>query len=129
MIPTVTKESLNTALESSDVVIEEDVVQEAATTAVSISVSTTGDAVAPVLTVLSATVKAEVAADTGIDAANLVVVESEVVVEATTVKAAPTAAPVAADGMTEVTISGATAPSLAVASAMFAATATASFCF
>ena len=95
VIPTVTKDTLNTALASTDVVIEVEVVQEAPTTAVSVSVTTTGDAVAPVLADLSAAVKAQVAADTGINAEDLVVVEAEVVAEATT--AAPVAAaPVAA---------------------------------
>ena len=99
VIPTVTKEALNTALalESTGVaiVIVENVVQEAATTAVSVSVSTIGDAVAPVLTDLSAAVSAKVAEDTGISVTDLVVVEAEVVVAAP-VAAAPVAAPVAA---------------------------------
>ena len=89
-IPTVTKDTLNTALANTGVVIEEDVVQEDPITAVSVSVTTTGDAAAPVLADLSAAVSAKVAADTGISATDLVVVEAEVVVEATT--AAPVAA-------------------------------------
>ena len=91
VIPTVTKETLNTALalESTGVVIGEDVVQEAATTAVSVSVSTIGDAVAPVLADLSAAVSAKVAADTGINATDLVVVKVEVVVGGTDPSSSP----------------------------------------
>ena len=105
VIPTVTKDTLNTALASTDVVIEVEVVQEAPTTAVSVSVATTGDAVAPVLADLSAAVKAQVAADTGINAEDLVVVEAEVVVEATT--AAPVAASSPVTAPTVMTVSGA----------------------
>ena len=94
-IPALTKATLNTALESASIVIAEDVVQAAATTAVAVSVfSAAGDTAATVLADLSAAVKAEVVAKTGISADDLVVVKAEVVVGEE--PAAPTAAPVAA---------------------------------